>query len=616
MSTARRLGAPPANLVMRGLIGARTARWPAYSRLFAVGDLGRWSVDEDAEQLAAAARRLGCRVAPSGWARFATRQSVFLSSHFDALHPRWLDTSHRLATAYLHGRPGTPGAPEFDECFERLRSNPDRIARIQVTHEEMHELVLSAGVSPERVFRIPIGIDLEHFPLGDADAKAQARATLGLPAQAFVVGSFQKDGVGWDEGLEPKLVKGPDILVDALARLRVDAPDLHVVLTGPARGYVRRELEQRGIPYRHLVASTRGELARAYVALDAYLVTSRQEGGPKAVLEAMATGTPLVTTRVGQAQDIVEARAERASRRRRRRRSACCSCRSHPDGLRARRGASCRRSRDCRTLRVRAARRPLGRASRRLRRAERPVTRRLTPRRVVRGVGRRVPRRPFRFLMPSFVWRPLFRFWLSVVASGSDRRESVRDLLIAYDDVYGQLDRAAIAYDDGVHAKHRLTRYHDFFVERVEPGERVLDVGSGKGELAYDLVVRSGAEVVGIDHDPAHLEFARARFVHDRLEFVGGDALERLSGGPLRRRRPLERARAPRAARRVPPFAVASAAPRRVLIRVPTYARDWTVPLKEEVGLLSSLGPGSRGRVRPGRASAPSSRTRASRSAR
>ena len=38
---------------------------------------------------------------------------------------------------------------------------------------------------------------------------------------------------------------------------------------------------------------------------DVCLVTSRQEGGPKAVLEAMATGVPLVTTRVGQASELV-----------------------------------------------------------------------------------------------------------------------------------------------------------------------------------------------------------------------------------------------------------------------------------------------------------------------
>jgi glycosyltransferase involved in cell wall biosynthesis len=69
---------------------------------------------------------------------------------------------------------------------------------------------------------------------------------------------------------------------------------------------VRVELERRGIPSRHLLATSRGELARVYQALDVYVVPSRQEGGPKGALEAMATGVPLVTTRVGQAPELVD----------------------------------------------------------------------------------------------------------------------------------------------------------------------------------------------------------------------------------------------------------------------------------------------------------------------
>ena len=69
---------------------------------------------------------------------------------------------------------------------------------------------------------------------------------------------------------------------------------------------MRQGLERLGIPYVHLTARSRPELARAYHALDVYLVTSRQEGGPKAALEATAAGVPLVTTRVGQVPEIVE----------------------------------------------------------------------------------------------------------------------------------------------------------------------------------------------------------------------------------------------------------------------------------------------------------------------
>jgi glycosyltransferase involved in cell wall biosynthesis len=79
-----------------------------------------------------------------------------------------------------------------------------------------------------------------------------------------------------------------------------------VLLTGPARGYVRNELDRIGVPYRHVLARSREELARAYHALDVYVVASRQEGGPKGVLEAMAAGVPLVTTRVGQAPELAD----------------------------------------------------------------------------------------------------------------------------------------------------------------------------------------------------------------------------------------------------------------------------------------------------------------------
>ena len=286
-------------LALAAYVPARTRSWNDHSRLFVVGDDIGWSIDDDRARLTATAGRLGYEVAPARWARFAQRQSVFNHEHFGALQPRWLESSHRLGLSYFHGRPGTPGFPEFDRAYAALERNASRIDRVQVTHAELHELVLAAGVAPEKVFRIPIGVDLERFPLGERTA---ARSALDIPESAFVVGSFQKDGVGFGEGLEPKAIKGPDVFVRVVEQLRI--PELFVLLTGPARGYVRKELDRLGVPYRHLLLP-RDELADAYHALDVYLVTSRQEGGPKAVLESMATGVPLVTTRVGQAPELV-----------------------------------------------------------------------------------------------------------------------------------------------------------------------------------------------------------------------------------------------------------------------------------------------------------------------
>ena len=179
--TLRQVVAPPARFVARRALRVRTRSWPAHSRLFAVGERTGWSVDEDARNLEAVARRLDFDVAPAGWARFAEKQSVFLASHFEALRPRWLESSHRLATAYLHGRPGTPGSPEFDAAFAQLRAAAERFARIQVTHGEMRDLVLEAGVDDGRRPSHSARVDLEHFSLVDAErrhAGARRRSTF------------------------------------------------------------------------------------------------------------------------------------------------------------------------------------------------------------------------------------------------------------------------------------------------------------------------------------------------------------------------------------------------------------------------------------------------------
>jgi Glycosyltransferase len=122
----------------------------------------------------------------------------------------------------------------------------------------------------------------------------------------LVIGSFQKDGNGWGKGLTPKLIKGPDIFINTLKVLNNEINDLYVLLTGPARGYVKKELNKAGIPYSHFYNKTYSNISKFYHALDLYMITSREEGGPRAVLESMASGVPLVTTRVGQAMDIVQ----------------------------------------------------------------------------------------------------------------------------------------------------------------------------------------------------------------------------------------------------------------------------------------------------------------------
>jgi glycosyltransferase involved in cell wall biosynthesis len=302
---ARRLAAPVGRPLRRAAVGLRTRDWPAHSRLFVEQEAAEWVLSYEARQLVRTAEALDVELGPPGWVRGVANQSIFHLSQFTLLQHDFDRNGNNLGLSYFHGRPGTPGMPEFDACFERLRARHHEIDRVQVTNGEMAELVLSTGIAAEKVHTIPIGIDTDVFRPRDRQSRAAARARLGLPSDAFVVGSFQKDGVGWGEGLEPKLIKGPDVLLEVAERLTETLPELHFMLTGPARGYVRSGLERLGVPYRHLLLPDVDAVAEMYAAIDICVVASRDEGGPRAVLESMATRVPLVTTRVGQAADLV-----------------------------------------------------------------------------------------------------------------------------------------------------------------------------------------------------------------------------------------------------------------------------------------------------------------------
>jgi len=167
------------------------------------------------------------------------------------------------------------------------------------------EKLVEMGIPDEKIVVVPLGVDLNAFKPAPVEEKQKIREEIGIPNDKIVIGSFQKDGAGWGNGLEPKLVKGPDIFVKAVDEL-IKEYDIFVLLLGPARGYVKRELEKRDIPYKHIFLKNYLEIPKYYNVLDLYLVTSREEGGPKAVLEAMATGIPIVSTKVGMAPEIIK----------------------------------------------------------------------------------------------------------------------------------------------------------------------------------------------------------------------------------------------------------------------------------------------------------------------
>lgn len=148
-----------------------------------------------------------------------------------------------------------------------------------------------AGVPSNRVHLVPNAWDGPARPL----SRAAARKALGLPCDAFVV--------GWVGRLIP--VKGCDIFLRALSRLADTAVQASVIGGGPEQGRLEALAARLGISQRVHFHGPREGAANLFRAFDLWVLSSRSEGTPMVLFEAMAAGVPIVATAVGGVGDVV-----------------------------------------------------------------------------------------------------------------------------------------------------------------------------------------------------------------------------------------------------------------------------------------------------------------------
>jgi glycosyltransferase involved in cell wall biosynthesis len=281
--------------------------WPYRRRLLLVADEAGWILDEIAERvLQGVPASFNACLESRDWASARDCTIHFISRPWawsDGVLDR-VDRSNRLIGLWWHGRADSPD-PTMRTALDRLRRVHDRFARVQVTGSIGRDTLRSIGVPAEKIVVLPEGVDVEMFRPATGASRAAMRQALGIPSDAIAIGCFQKDGDGFEAGERPKSIKGPDVLVEALAAAAAHHR-LHAVLPGPARGYVTSGLRAAGIAFSAPGFVPRSELPSLYHALDLYVSPSRDEGGPAGVLEAMASGVAVVSTETGMAVDLIE----------------------------------------------------------------------------------------------------------------------------------------------------------------------------------------------------------------------------------------------------------------------------------------------------------------------
>lgn len=161
-------------------------------------------------------------------------------------------------------------------------------------------LVQRVGIASDRVVQIYNGVDADRFRPAGAGAPAAADMPFGEPG-TFVVGTVGR----------MQAVKHQTLLARAFIRALELAPDLKprlrlaLVGDGPLRAACAALLEAAGVSALAWLPGERGGIPDVMRGLDAFVLPSLAEGVSNTILEAMASGLPVVATQVGGNAELV-----------------------------------------------------------------------------------------------------------------------------------------------------------------------------------------------------------------------------------------------------------------------------------------------------------------------
>ena len=193
----------------------------------------------------------------------------------------------------LHGYFSPAPTRFFVEVERRLARHSSCLLAVS---DQVRSDLLALGVGTKNRFEVmPLGLDLERFRSVDT-RRGELRAELGLGAVPLV---------GIVARLAP--VKAHDVFLRAAAALRERMPEARFVVVGD--GELRASLEalasELGLGGCLTFLGWRSDVERVYADLDLVVLSSRNEGSPIALIEAMASGTNVVATAAGGVPDVV-----------------------------------------------------------------------------------------------------------------------------------------------------------------------------------------------------------------------------------------------------------------------------------------------------------------------
>src|SRR5436190_4240439 len=241
------------------------------------------------------------RVRPRRYlAERAAVRAVAAAAHADVLHthgyrPDVIDSgvAPSVGAARVTTVHGFTGGSLKNRIFEALQVRAfRRFEAVVAVSRPLRALLAARGVGDERLHCIPNA----WAPAGAAPlSRQEARSTLGIPDSDTLV--------GWVGRLSAE--KAPDVLLAALAHLRDVPCRVAFIGDGRERDDLHALADRLGVSDRVSWCGAVQSAGRYFPAFDVFALTSRTEGTPIVLFEAMAVGVPIVATRVGGVPDVL-----------------------------------------------------------------------------------------------------------------------------------------------------------------------------------------------------------------------------------------------------------------------------------------------------------------------
>lgn len=232
------------------------------------------------------------------WAALQMVTGLVRHGRVDLLHAH-LPNAHQLAGVV--GR--ITGVPVVSTIHGRQIIMPDlEVHRMVGSHlsvvcQHSYYHALGLGIDPDKLSCEPNGVDTQAFHPGPRPEQG-LRERLGLPRDTLLVGLVGR--------LSPE--KAPDVLVRAASLLHERMPEVHFVIVGegPMRTQLVEAIERQGLPSHVHLLGRIDDVLPIYHDLDLQVSSSHSEAMPLSLMEGMASGLPVVATRVGGVPEIVE----------------------------------------------------------------------------------------------------------------------------------------------------------------------------------------------------------------------------------------------------------------------------------------------------------------------